>query len=252
MLERNHLPGNDLFVSAISQMEQMSTAGEEEIILSFAGGHAKLKDALLRAADINKSIGTPQLLALDRAQIAMTQQWPFLAAEPSTAEDDRLLAEELDDLLHKETFFKELPRIDQCASRIRKLYKQAFDKAVSGRAAKYTAAVAQLKSIHGCDQVDEEQQQRIAEPLTSRTSTEVRDTTPIPQLLSDIDACDKRLSDAIAQLYRLLEGDRIVRLKVVSHFSGGIDTEEQLDTALCSLRDECLHHIAKNKRILIE
>jgi len=252
MLQRNHLPGNDLFVSAISQLEQMSTSGEEEIILSFAGGHAKLKDALLRAADINKSVGATQLLSLERARTAMHQYWPFLSSEQSSTDEDRGIAEELQDLLHKETFYKELPRIDQCAARIKKLYKEAFDSAVGDRAAKYTAAVAQLKSIQGCDQLDEERQQRIAEPLTSRMSTEVRDTTSIPELLSDIDACDKRLSDAVAEVHRLLQGDRIVRLKVVSHFSGGIDTEEQLDTALGGLRDECLHHIGKNKRILFE
>ena len=50
----------------------------------------------------------------------------------------------------------------------------------------------------------------------------------------------------------LIEGDRIVQVKVGSYFTGGIDTEEQLDAALGSLRDECLHHIGKNKRILIQ
>ena len=67
-----------------------------------------------------------------------------------------------------------------------------------------------------------------------------------------MDACDKRLADAVAEVHRLIEGDRIVQVKVGGHFKGGIDTEEQLDTALSSLRDECLHHIGKNKRVLIQ
>ena len=77
-------------------------------------------------------------------------------------------------------------------------------------------------------------------------------TTPIPQLRADIDACDKRLADAVAEVHRLIEGDRIVQVKVGSHFTGGVDNEEQLDAALGSLRDECLHHIGKNKRVLIQ
>ena len=55
----------------------------------------------------------------------------------------------------------------------------------------------------------------------------------------------------VPEVHRLIEGDRIVQVKVGSHFTDGVDTEEQLDAALGSLREECLHHIGKNKRVLI-
>ena len=252
LLERNQLPGGELFASSISQMEQISTANEEETILSFAGGFAKLKDALARAADISQKISEPQLQTLSRARTVLNRYWPFLAAESSTTDADRQQTDELADLMLRETFYRELPRIDQAASHLEKLYLAAFAKAVIDRADCYGAAVDKLKSTAGWEQLDEDRQKHISEPLVSRANTDVPASTPIPQLNADNDACDKRLADAVAEVHRLIEGDRVVRVKVGGHFSSGIDTEEQLDAALGSLREECLHHIGKNKRILIQ
>ncbi|WP_425395411.1 BREX system P-loop protein BrxC [Aeoliella sp.] len=251
-LERNQLPGCELFATAISQMEQIVSANEEETILSFAGGHAKLKDAISRAADISKSIGEPQLQSLSRAQTALRRYWPFLVDEESTTDEHRSCAEELADLLERETFYRELPKMDQAASKLCKLYEAVFEATAKSRAECYTSAVDQLKGTPGWEQLDEERQVKIGEPLTSRAVEEVPSSTPIPQLRADIDACDKRLADAVAEVHRLLEGDRVVRVKIGSHFASGIDTEEQLDGALGSLREECLHLIGKNKRILIQ
>ena len=252
ILERNQLPGGELFTSSISQMEQISTANEEETILSFAGGHAKLKDALSRAADISKMIAEPQLLILSRARTVLNRYWPFLAGESATSDEDQQKADELAELMQRETFYRELPRIDQTSSHLGKLYRTAFSGAVSERCQGYTVAGEQLKSTSGWDLLGEEQQKKIADPLASRTTDDVPESTPIPQLRGDIDARDKRLSDAIAEVHRLIEGDRIVRVRIGGHFSSGIDTEEQLDAALGSFRDECLHHIGMNKRVLIQ
>ncbi|MDA1054490.1 MAG: BREX system P-loop protein BrxC [Planctomycetota bacterium] len=252
MLERHRLPGAELFSSAISQMEQISTASEEDTILSFAGGHAELKDALSRAASIQSDVAEPQLRTLDRAQYVLQHHWPFLVREASTTDEFQQDAARLGDLMQKETFYKELPSIDQHTGRLEQLYDAAFQAAVESRTECYAVAVDQLKSTAGWEQLQEDVQQRISAPLADCTSGDVPRTTPIPQLRADVDACDKRLADAIAEIHRLIEGDRIVQVKVGSYFTGGIDTEEQLDAALGSLRDECLHHIGKNKRILIQ
>ena len=252
MLQQNQLPGTDLFTSGISQMEQISTAGEEETILGFASGHAELKDALARAADIQSTIAEPQLQTLSRARRVLKHHWPFLSQEANATDEDRECAEQLSDLMQKEMFYKELPSIDQHAGRLEGLYDATFKAAVQDRSNCYTAAVEQLRSTAGWDQLDKDVQKRISEPLSSRTSNDVPGTTPIPQLRADVDACDKRLADAVAEVHRLIEGDRIVQVKVGGHFKGGVDTEEQLDTALSSLREECLHHIGKNKRVLIQ
>ncbi len=123
---------------------------------------------------------------------------------------------------------------------------------VADTAESYTVADNLLKSTKGWYWLSDEQRQRIAEPLNSLTGSDVPVATPIPQPRSDIEARDKRLSDAVAEVHRLIEGDRIVQVRVGRHFAAGIDTEEQLDAALGSFREECLHHIGMNKRILIQ
>ena len=252
LLDRHQLPGTDFISSAITQAEQFTTANEEDTILGFSGAHAQLKDALSRAADLNKSIAEPQLLILKRARTAIANHWPFLSTEPDTTDQDRQAADELVDSLKKETFFKQLPSIDQQSNRIVSLYQAAFHDSVQKRAGVYLGALDQLSATVGWDQLDEQRQALIAEPLAKLSKNEAPDNTPIPQIRSDIDAAGQRLADSIAEVHRLVEGDRIVRVKLASHFATGIDNTEQLDQALDSLRTECLHHIGKNKHILIQ
>ncbi|HAA69842.1 MAG TPA: BREX system P-loop protein BrxC [Planctomycetaceae bacterium] len=252
-LERHGLPGSELFASAGSQMESLPRAAEEEVILGFASSHAELKDALSRAADIQQAMTEPKLAMLDRAKQVLESQWPFLADEPDTGDEDRECADQLTDLMQKETFYKELPTIDQQTTRLNQLYRGIFDAAVTARSDSYSSALEKLTAIPGWAELPEDVQQRISQPLANCTSSEVPDTTPIPQLRADTDACSKRLEDAIAKVHQLIEGDRVVPVKITDHFSGGvIDTEEQLDSALGGLRDECLSHIGKNKGVLIQ
>lgn len=252
LLGSHQLPGTELLSSAFSQMTEISNANEEQVILSFAGGHSELKDALTRAAEIQSSIEQPQEIMLERARHVLRHDWPFLVDESTTTDEQRLDAEQLTDLIQKETFYKELPAIDQRTERLQQSYRAAFDAAVQARSDCYAAALDELRATAGWSELADDVQERISAPLSSRAGTEVSESTPIPQLRSDTDACDKRLGDAVAEVHRLIEGDRIVQVKIGTHFSGGIDTEEQLDVALNGLREECLNHIGKNKRVLIQ
>jgi len=82
----------------------------------------------------------------------------------------------------------------------------------------------------------------------------MRDTepVPIPQLRSECDACDARLRDAIAELHRIIDGERIATVRLGSYFSGGIETEEQLDAALDGIREECSRLIGTGKKVIVE
>ena len=90
----------------------------------------------------------------------------------------------------------------------------------------------------GWDNVDQDQQKKLAAPL-ERGTTRDQERVPIPQLRSELDACETRLQDAIAELHRIVDGDRVATVKLGGYFSGGIETEEQLDAALAGIREEC-------------
>jgi hypothetical protein len=59
----------------------------------------------------------------------------------------------------------------------------------------YTQALERLAQAPGWDNVDEDQQKKLAAPL-ERGTTRDQERVPIPQLRSELDACETRLQDA--------------------------------------------------------
>lgn len=56
----------------------------------------------------------------------------------------------------------------------------------------------------------------------------------------------------VAEVYRILEGERLVAVSLGSYFAGGIETEEQLDAALDGIREECARLIGAGKKVIVE
>ena len=79
---------------------------------------------------------------------------------------------QLTDLLAKETFFRELPAIDQHARALEQEYQRRHEEAAQARAAAYEQAAKKLKATPGWEQLGEDQQQRVAGPLVSRATTD--------------------------------------------------------------------------------
>lgn len=56
----------------------------------------------------------------------------------------------------------------------------------------------------------------------------------------------------IEEIIRLIDGSRIVRLEVGKFFSGAIETQEQLDASLTSLREACEQQIGEGKKVFLQ
>jgi hypothetical protein len=63
---------------------------------------------------------------------------------------------------------------------------------------------------------------------------------------------DDQLRAAIAELHRLIEGERLATVSVGSYFAGGIETEEQLEAALTGIREECARLIGAGKKVIVQ
>ena len=74
----------------------------------------------------------------------------------------------------------------------------------------------------------------------------------IPQIRSERDACESRLRTAVAEVHRIIEGERVVSVSLGSYFAGGVETEEQLDAALDGIREECARLIGAGKKVIVE
>ena len=108
-----------------------------------------------------------------------------------------------------------------------------------------------MRATPGWEQVAEDQRDRIAEPLAAYTAAQTA-ASSIPQLRADFDACNARRDKAIETLLRQLDGNRVVTVSAASYFSGGVESEEQLDQALGGLKEQCLELIAAGKKVLIQ
>src|SRR5207253_1211868 len=113
---------------------------------------------------LEQALSEPRLHDLNRAREALRTAWPFLRDEPDVSEDLRAKANELEDLLARETFYRELPMIEHHASAIDAEYARRFDRALAARIAAYTEALDRLAHTPGWDAIDQDQQQNLAAP----------------------------------------------------------------------------------------
>ena len=250
-LVASRLPGATVLEGAMGQMKAILRGSEDNAIAAFNASHRSIKDAIKRATELDQALSEPRLRDLDRARDALKTSWPFLRSESDVSEDLQGKAAELEDLLARETFYRELPAIDQRASAIIAEYARRFDEALEARIAAYTQALERLAHTPGWDGVDQDQQQKLAAPL-ERGKTRSQEQVPIPQLRSELDACETRLQDAIAELHRIVDGDRVATVKLGGYFSGGVETEEQLDAALAGIREECSRLIGTGKKVIVQ
>ncbi|MCW3699884.1 BREX system P-loop protein BrxC [Burkholderia cenocepacia] len=250
-LNSQRLPGQVMLDDAIGQMKAILRGSEDNAIATFNTSHRAIKDAVKRAVELEQMLTEPRLHDLERARKAQGALWSFLSQESDIADELCTRASSLEDLLERETFFKELPSIEQHTKAIETEYSRRFDKAINARVDAYSKAFDKLVKVPGWTEIDEDQRRRIAEPF-ERGQKRDPEGIPIPQLRADRDACEGRLRAATAELRRIIDGERVVTVSVGSYFAEGIETEEQLKAALDGIREECSRLIGAGKKIIVQ
>ena len=251
-LVQHGLPGADVLRTALDQMRSIRAGKEDHAILTFNSAYKELKEAIKRCNELAQVLTKTQLHTISRARKALDVVWPFLREEPDLTDEDREHAEKLEDLMARETFFRDLAAIDQHARVLEQEHKRRHQKAAEARAAAYEEAAKKLKATPGWEQLGEDEQGRVAGPLVSRAITDCTASMTIPLLRSDLAACSGRLSSAVEEMLRIVDGNRLVSVAASSYFSGGIETEEQLDQALSGLKEQCLELIGAGKKVLVQ
>lgn len=249
-LAGNRLPGGGVLDAALGPMKAILRGSEENAISTFNASHRSIKDAIKRSAELEQALTEPRLHDLERARQVLTVAWPFLKIEPDLDEAFRSRAATLEDSLARETFFRDLPAIEQHAHAIEAEYARRLDDALQERVDTYARAFHRLTATPGWDRIDEEEKRTIAAPL-SRGMSRGPESVAIPLLRSERDACEPRLQTAVQSAHRALEGDRVVSVNLASYFAGGIETAEQLDAALEGIREECARLIGAGKKVIL-
>jgi hypothetical protein len=252
LLSAHRLPGAGLLDNALSQVKIILRGSEENAIATFNASHRSIKDAIKRASDLEQALSGPRERDIERAHLALEMAWPFLRNEPDLSETIRSSAATLEESLARETFFRELPVIEQHTRAIEAEYRRRHDDALQARVDVYNAACQRLLKTPGWSDLPEDVQRTIAAPLQRGMSLPpAGGLAPIPLLRSERDACETRLRTAIEEVLRTIEGERLVALDLSSYFAGGIENDEQLDAALAGIREECLRLIGAGKKVIV-
>lgn len=250
MLTAHRLPGGHVLDTALGQMKAVLRGSVDNTIATFNASHRAIKEAIKRGGELCEALTEPRLHDLTRARQAMDIAWPALREEPGIGPELESRAAQLEDLLARETFYRDLPAIEQHARAIELEYARRFDDAQQARIDAYTAAVKDLISEPGWHDLPEETQREISATLLAGQRPLPR-TAPISLLRSERDACEGRLRAAIRRMQEIIEGDRLAPVQVQSYFAGGIETVEQLEAALSGLREECARLIGAGKKVVL-
>ena len=251
-LVHHMLPGAEVLRTALDQMRSIRSGKEDYAILTFNSSYKELKEAIKRGAELAQVLSDARLHDIRRARLALDGIWPFLKEEPDLADENREHAEKLEDFMARETFFRELPAIDQHTRALEQEHKRRHDAAALTCAAAYGDATKRLTATPGWEQLSADQQQRVAAPLLSQATTDGTASMTIPLLRAELAASSARLSSAVVDMLRFVDGNRIVQVVASSYFSGGIETEEQLNQALTGLKEQCLELIGAGKKVLVQ
>lgn len=249
-LSTHRLPGGAVLEGALGQLKAILRGSEDNAIATFNASHRALKDAIKRAGELEQALSETRLHDLARARQAIALAWPVLREEPGVSPELLARAEQLEDLLERETFYRDLPAIEQHARALELEYARRFDDAQQARRDAYDKALDVLTKVPGWLEVAEDSRRAIAAPLLAGREAMPR-TAPIALLRSDREACEARLRSAVAKLRLLIEGERLTTVAVQPYFGAGVETEEQLDAALAGLRDECVRLIGAGKKVVL-
>lgn len=252
ILSANQFPGLDLLAVALTPIMGILRGTEETAIAEFNSSFQTIKDATKRASELNQVLTPTVVSDVVRARRVLQSQWPFLENEADLDDDTRAAAEQLADLLERESFFRELTDIDAARDAIEKQHDRRFGEALAAKVEAYGAALAQLVAMDSWSALEDDVKEEIARPLLRHSQDEGSQPASIAQLRSDREACSTRLQQAARRVHTVIEGDRIAPLDVRPFFRGGIEDTEQLEAALDGIRGECERLIANDKKIIIE
>lgn len=243
------LPGADVLENAVDQMRAIRRGNEENAILTFNASHKSLKDAIKRGSDLAGILDASTLKAIADAREA-TKLVPVLEEEPDLDPAYPEQGKILNDLLSKETFFREIGPITNAATFIEIEYKRRYDAALDARVKAYLDALDVLTKTPGWERLDQAQRDEISRHLRQCADKNWNNQT-IRHLRSEAELAESRLVAAVAKMYQILEGERLATVSVGQFFSGGIETEEQLDQALGGIRDAFSRLLGEGKKVIV-
>ncbi len=251
-LAQNALPGAEILDAALIQMAEIRRGSDDQAILAFNSCCEELKEANKRAAELAQALTPGALHDLRRAREVLERVWPSLSAELDLTVAERADAQALEDLLARESFFRDLAEIDQRARGLEEAHATRRSAAARARSEAYEQALATLHGTAGWERLDSGQQTQVSKELIARAQAPDGSGVSIQLMREQTENCGLVLSRARAQMLELIDGNRLAHVALGSDFADGIEDEEQLEAALDALRERIVALLKEGKRVIVQ
>jgi hypothetical protein len=251
-LAQNALPGAEVLDAALIQMAEIRRGSDDQAILAFNACCEELKEANKRAAELSQALTPGALNDLRRAREVLERTQPPLSAELDLAAAERADAQALEDLLARESFFRDLAEINQRAGRLEEAHTTRHSAAARARSEAYEQALATLHGTPGWERLDTAQQTQVSEVLVARAQAPDDEGASIQLMREQTENCGQVLNRARAKMLELIDGNRLVHVALGSYFAGGIEDEKQLKAALDALRKRIVALLNEGKRVIVQ
>ena len=255
LLSVNKLSGLELMRQVKDTIIEIldNTDEPEACIGSFINSHTSIRDAIIRAAQINSKIDENAIASLEKARTVLRNTWPVLRKESYLDDSFREAASTLEEALKREQFFNSLVQISQLADLIESEYDARHQVAYRERKSKYEEAFVKLTESSDWTELDDEQKALLKTDFAPYLVEERNPQENLGKIKADIDACATRRDQLVEKLFSLISPtEEIETIDIRELMDTNITSDEELENFLEELRKQVQKLLSEGKSVRIK
>lgn len=262
------LPSSESMAEYLQTVEGILDMPADDCVKTLAGEGKSYKEARARSARLAEATSQSNIEILKLAHRVLETQWPTLEArgvEEAIAES----AETIKTKLSSETFYEEIEAIRLATIGLADRYAALYAKVHIERQDTYSTALDSIKGLPEWVAVSQDTsiadaaRNAVLAPLLAKDLNDpvlprgeqacLNCRATVDQMESDIAAVEVLKGQVIRRLQELAAPEeKIEYVRVASFFSGRMESKEDVETALETLKEHLLKLLAEGVRIVLE
>jgi hypothetical protein len=263
-----NLPGMEVMESHLQTVDGILEMPPDDCVKTLAGEGKSYKDTRARSLRLEDATSESNLKIIHRAKNVLENLWPVLASR-NPDEKTQEKASDLSMLLDAEDFYESLETMKQAADHLSGLYRNLYEEIHKDREALYAKALETIKGLPEWAAVSQDpsitqsQRDAVLKPLIQRAAMKLDLPegaavckicgATVSQMETDIAAVDAIRDQTIKKIQEMAAPEeKIERVRVSTIFTGKLETEGDIDTALSKLKDHLLKLLSSGIKIILE
>ena len=263
----NHLPITSFLEDYHQTLAGIQSAASDDCVRTLAGEGESLESSRNRLHQIHAALTENGLDTIRQARQTATMVWPALMGRPE-GEEVKDAAEKLQANLTSPDIDQRLPHLQSLTETITAVFETAYTQLHNQRHEGYAKAIDVIRNRPEWESLPEGMGDALLLPLTSRAcqkSAELRNTgiccqacsATLSQMESDLAALQGLKVQVLARLQELTTSTdqkqtRVERVRVSEFFTGVLDDDKAINSAVERFREHLLKLVDEGARIIVE